>query len=68
MLFYCDPPYYKTEKMYDIGGCCFGKEQHILLRDMLKNIKGKFSNGEIGLPMKGSKIILPCGIYGRWEK
>lgn len=42
MLFYCDPPYYKTEKMYDIGGCCFGKEQHILLRDMLKNIKGKF--------------------------
>ena len=41
-LFYCDPPYYKTEKMYDIGGCGFGKEQHILLRDMLKNIKGKF--------------------------
>lgn len=42
MLFYCDTPYYKTEKMYDIGGCGFGKEQHILLRDMLKNIKGKF--------------------------
>ena len=29
--------------------------------------KGKFSNGEIGLPMKESKLILPCGIYGRWE-
>ena len=29
---------------------------------------GKFSNGEIGLPMKDSKLILPCGIYGRWEK
>ena len=29
--------------------------------------KGNFSNGEIGLPMKESKLILPCGIYGRWE-
>ena len=43
-----------------------------VLENMLKlNIpakyKGKFSNGEIGLPMKNSKLILPCGIYGRWE-
>ena len=30
------------EKMYDMGGCSFGKKQHILLRDMLKNIKGNF--------------------------
>ena len=30
--------------------------------------KGKVSSGEIGLPMKDSKLILPCGIYGRWEK
>ena len=29
--------------------------------------KGKVSCGEIGLPMKDSKLILPCGIYGRWE-
>ena len=29
--------------------------------------KGKFSNGEVGLPMSNSKLILPCGIYGRWE-
>lgn len=40
-----------------------------LLRINLSNkVKGKFSNGEIGLPMKNSKIILPCGIYGRWEE
>ncbi len=40
-----------------------------LLRINLENkVKGKFSNGEIGLPMKNSKIILPCGIYGRWEE
>ena len=30
--------------------------------------KGKITSGEIGLPMKNSKLILPCGIYGRWEK
>ena len=29
--------------------------------------KGILSNGEIGLPMSGSKLVLPCGIYGRWE-
>ena len=32
----------------------------------LKN--GKFYNGEIGLPMTNSKLILPCGIYCRWEE
>ena len=30
--------------------------------------KGIISFGEIGLPMKNSKLVLPCGIYGRWEK
>lgn len=30
--------------------------------------EGKISCGEIGLPMKESKLILPCGIYGRWEE
>ena len=29
--------------------------------------KGRFSNGEIGISMKNSKLLLPCGIYGRWE-
>ena len=28
---------------------------------------GKISSGEIGLPMKNSNLVLPCGIYGRWE-
>jgi len=30
--------------------------------------KGKISSDEIGLPMKDSDLILPCGIYARWEK
>lgn len=39
-LFYCDPPYYKTEKYYTAVE--FKREQHIQLRDILNNIKGKF--------------------------
>ena len=42
-----------------------------LLRINIENnvkIKGSFSNGEIGLPMSNSELVLPCGIYGRWEK
>ena len=34
----------------------------------MKKYKGIISSGEIGLPMKDSKLVLPCGIYGRWEK
>lgn len=41
-LFYCDPPYYKAEKVYHMGDYVFDKEQHILLRDSLKSIKGHF--------------------------
>lgn len=38
-----------------------------LLKLNLKKFNGKISSGEIGLPMKNSDLILPCGIYGRWE-
>ena len=38
-----------------------------LLRINLGTYKGKITSGEIGLPMKNSNLILPCGIYGRWE-
>ena len=43
----------------------------MVLENILKlniHAKGKFSNGEIGIPMEESKLVLPCGIYGRWEK
>ncbi len=39
---------------------------------VLKNIldltmkNGETSCGEIGLPITRSKLVLPCGIYGRW--
>lgn len=28
---------------------------------------GKIEAGEIGLPVTNNKLVLPCGIYGRWE-
>ena len=37
-----------------------------ILRFNIKS-KGKFCNGEIGLPMQESNLVLPCGIFGRWE-
>ena len=40
-LFYCDPPYFMTEKYYkNTGG--FGVDEHKLLAEKLRSIKGKF--------------------------
>ena len=41
--------------------------ENILNLTISKKFKGKTSSGEIGLPMENSKLVLPCGIYGRWE-
>lgn len=41
---------------------------NVLNLTVAKGYKGKVTAGEIGLPMEDSKLILPCGIYGRWEK
>ena len=38
-----------------------------LLKINLKKYNGRITAGEIGLPMTNSNLILPCGIYGRWE-
>ncbi|HOO68503.1 MAG TPA: class I SAM-dependent methyltransferase [Bacilli bacterium] len=37
-----------------------------ILRLVIKNA-GNFNCGELGLPMKDSDLVLPCGIYARWE-
>ncbi|MBV1817352.1 DNA adenine methylase [Bacteroidales bacterium MSK.15.36] len=37
-FFFCDPPYFETAGY----GVEFGEKEHLLLRDKLKNIKGKF--------------------------
>ena len=43
---------------------------NIVLGNMLKTAslpKGKIETGEIGLKVSKNDLILPCGIYGRWE-
>ena len=42
--------------------------ENILNLTIEEKYKGRVSSGEIGLPMEESKLVLPCGIYGRWEK
>lgn len=41
--------------------------ENILNMTVNKKYNGKVSSGEVGLPMKNSNLILPCGIYGLWE-
>ena len=32
-----------------------------------KKYQGKVTCGEVGIPIKENDLVLPCGIYGRWE-
>ena len=41
--------------------------ENLLQLTITKKHKGTVSHGEIGLPMTNSPLVLPCGIYGRWE-
>lgn len=40
---------------------------NILKTTMEKEYGGKVEAGEIGLPITENNLVLPCGIYGRWE-
>ena len=37
-----------------------------VMRRLLSSKGGKFSTGEVGLPITEGNLVLPCGIYGRW--
>ena len=41
---------------------------NILKMTVNKKCNGKITCGEVGLPIKENDLILPCGIYGRWEE
>ena len=41
--------------------------ENVLMLTVNEKYDGKISSGEVGLPMKSSNLVLPCGIYGRWE-
>ncbi|MGN0974068.1 MAG: class I SAM-dependent methyltransferase [Bacilli bacterium] len=41
--------------------------ENILKLTLGKKYKGKIEIGEVGLPIKNKDLVLPCGIYGRFE-
>ncbi len=41
---------------------------NILQSTVGRKYDGKISCGEVGIPVSGKEIVLPCGIYGRWEE
>jgi len=40
---------------------------NILNLNVNNKFTGRVSCGEVGLLIKNSELVLPCGIYGRWE-
>ena len=40
---------------------------NILNMTITERFKGSVSAGEVGIPVANSNLVLPCGIYGRWE-
>jgi 23S rRNA (cytosine1962-C5)-methyltransferase len=46
----------------------------IVLEDLLRTMvlpehpEGIVTTGEVGIPMEKRDLLLPCGIYGRWER
>ena len=44
-----------------------GVISNILNATVNKKYEGRVSSGEVGIPVSNSNIVLPCGIYGRWE-
>lgn len=42
--------------------------ENILYLTVNQKKEGLITSDELGLPMNNSKLILPCGIFARWEK
>lgn len=42
--------------------------ENILKLTVNQKYKGSITSDELGIPMKDSELILPCGIYARWER
>lgn len=62
-----DKPVFFLINSYTTGISSAVLEDILKLNIKNKKVKGKFENGEIGLPMTDSELVLPCGIYAKWE-
>ncbi|HKL99598.1 MAG TPA: class I SAM-dependent methyltransferase [Mobilitalea sp.] len=45
-----------------------GVLSYMISEELGKKYKGKVTADEIGLPVSGNGLILPCGASGRWER
>lgn len=63
-----DNPLFFLINSYTTGVSSQVLENMLYLELEQKLQRGRYESGEIGLPMTGSEVILPCGIYARWEK
>ncbi len=56
--------------MFLINSYTTGLSKTVLENILIKRIKQKgfISSDELGIKMQNSQLILPCGIYARWEK
>lgn len=61
-----DKPLFFLINSYTTGLSC-NVLKNILTITVNKKYKGLISCGEVGLDIKNSELVLPCGIYGRWE-
>ena len=62
-----DNPLFFTINSYTTGISSIVLE-NILKKTMLPLYpNGKIASGEVGLPIQKDHLVLPCGIYGRWE-
>ena len=61
-----DKPLFFLVNSYTTGISSTVIENILKMNLRLKN--GKYSCGEIGLPMTDSKLTLPCGIFAKWEE
>ena len=62
-----DKPLFFLINSYTTGISSMVLENLLKLNMKNKKIRANYENGEIGLPMSNSNLVLPCGIYAKME-
>ncbi len=62
-----DEPLFFLINSYTTGFSAFVLK-NILETTVLEKYLGEVTCGEVGIPIKNGNLVLPCGIYGRWER
>ncbi len=62
-----DTPLFFTINSYTTGISSLVLENILKTTVLKKYPKGKVETGEVALPIQRDNLLLPCGIYGRWE-